>query len=209
MSNENAIQPNSSNAALSGKELELAQLRNWMVKVANESCQHSFAQLFEYFTQKITRFGFKQTGDENKAKEVLQETMMMVWQKAHLYNQDKGNVSTWVYTIARNICFDMGRKMGRSISMVGSDDIFEDFMEYQAGELENPEQDLDNNSLLEQLSKLPEQQQQVIKLVYLQDMSQAAVAEHLNLPLGTVKSRVRLGLIKLEQIINKESFGYE
>ncbi|MCE7631249.1 sigma-70 family RNA polymerase sigma factor, partial [Vibrio fluvialis] len=70
----------------------------------------AFAVVFHYFSPRLKQFVFKHLGNEQVALELVQETMATVWQKSHLFDGDKSSLSTWIYTIARNLCFDLLRK---------------------------------------------------------------------------------------------------
>ncbi|WP_299080631.1 sigma-70 family RNA polymerase sigma factor [uncultured Paraglaciecola sp.] len=173
------------------------QLCQWLDAVANIRDKNAFTELFKFFAPKIQRFARSKFSNEAQAHEVVQETMSNVWRKSHLFNQDKGAATTWVYTIMRNVTFDMLRKVQSNKEHNVSDDIWpisEDIVLE-----EEPFQDhLENRELLAVIEDLPESQQQVVKGFYFMEMSQEQLAEHLNLPLGTVKSRLRLALGKLK-----------
>ena len=88
-----------------------AEMSAYMVTVAEERCKASFAKIFGYFAPRLRSYALKQMGNEALAMELVQDTMSNVWQKAHLFNAEKGSPSTWIFTIARNIRFDMLRKL--------------------------------------------------------------------------------------------------
>lgn len=70
----------------------------------------AFAFVFRFYAPKLKQFAYKHVGNEQVAMEMVQETMATVWQKAHLYDGEKSALSTWIYTIIRNLCFDLLRK---------------------------------------------------------------------------------------------------
>jgi RNA polymerase sigma-70 factor, ECF subfamily len=185
------------------------KLHQAMIKVANHRDKKAFGVLFVYFVSRLFYFSLRYVGDPHNARDIAQETLAMIWQKASLFDQDKGSVTTWVYTIARNICYDMGRQQARRPLIVSSEDIYEDMMVQDWLLNDFQDLDLDKDILHRLVHQLPKNQSDVIELVYLHDMSQLAVAEHLQLPLGTVKSRIRLALNKLKQLTSKEMKGYE
>jgi RNA polymerase sigma-70 factor, ECF subfamily len=189
-------------------QLELIEA---MGKVANHRDKQAFGLLFVYYASRLFYFALKCTGDRQTARDVAQETLAMIWQKAHLYNQDRGALTTWVYTIARNVCYDLGRQKSRRPQLVSSQDVYEDYFEYQHDMEQDDHQDLniDKAILLRLVHQLPKEQCDVIELVYLHDMSQQRAAEHLQVPLGTVKSRIRLALNKLKEFTSKEMKDYE
>ena len=173
------------------------QLCQWLDSVAQSRDKHAFTALFEFFAPKILRIARNKFPNESQAHEVVQNTMSNVWRKAHLFNQDKGAATTWVYTVMRNVTFDMLRKIQGNKEDNLSDDIWP-IAENTVTESEVFEDHLANQNLSSVIEELPQAQQDVVKGFYFREMSQEQLAEHLNLPLGTVKSRLRLALGKLK-----------
>lgn len=180
------------------------QLCQWLNAVATSRDKAAFTHLFQFFAPKIQRIARSKFSNEAQVGEVVQETMSNVWRKAHLFDKDKGAATTWVYTVMRNITFDMLRKMKSNKEENLSDDIWP-IAESMSVE-ETPFDDhLENKQLLNVIEKLPEAQQKVVKGFYFMEMSQEQLASHLSLPLGTVKSRLRLALAKLKMQLGEEN----
>lgn len=182
------------------------ELQQWMVLVADKRCKASFAQLFRFFAPKAQRLCYKQLGQlqsEAVAAEAMQEAMTQIWRKAHLYHPDKGAVTTWVYTICRNVCFDMLRKVKNKPEINLADDIWP-LYEETVSDAEVFADHLSDKQLLTSVESLPEKQQQVVRGVFFQELSQEQLARQLNIPLGTVKSRLRLAMSKLKQELGDE-----
>jgi RNA polymerase sigma-70 factor (ECF subfamily) len=173
------------------------ELCQWLNAVASSRDKIAFTKLFEFFAPKIQRIARSKFPNEAQASEVVQETMSNVWRKAHLFNPDKGAATTWVYTVMRNVTFDMLRKIKGNKEDNLSDDIWP-IAESMTVEDESFDDHLENEQLLTVIKKLPEVQQEVVKGFYFREMSQEQLAVHLNLPLGTIKSRLRLALAKLK-----------
>ncbi|NOU50324.1 sigma-70 family RNA polymerase sigma factor [Pseudoalteromonas sp. JBTF-M23] len=171
-------------------------LSDALCKVASSRDKQAFATLFEYFAPKIKRFGIKQFGNEALAMELVQDTLTSVWRKAHLYHPDKGAATTWVYTVMRNASFDALRKMKSNKEEHFSEEIWPLLQDEQVVD-DGFADHLQDNKIKEHISKLPPAQQDVVKGVYFQQMSQEQLAEQLDIPVGTVKSRLRLALQKL------------
>ncbi len=180
-------------------------LADYLADVALSRDKRAFTELFKYFAPKIQRIATSKYGNDSLAAEVVQETMTNVWRKAHLFNADKGSPTTWVYTVMRNVTFDLLRK----IKAKKEDNLSDDFWPMlddssdiydndQGGEFSDH---LAKKAVLACIDKLPENQQSVIKGFYFMEMSQEQLAVHLDIPLGTVKSRLRLALGKLKQHI--------
>ncbi|EPZ8238360.1 RNA polymerase sigma factor [Vibrio fluvialis] len=165
----------------------------------------AFAVVFHYFSPRLKQFVFKHLGNEQVALELVQETMATVWQKSHLFDGDKSSLSTWIYTIARNLCFDLLRKQKGKEAHVLADDIWpSDFCPPDMVEHYAPEHEMLKEQVLKFLDTLPEAQQKVVRAVYLEELPHQQVAEMFNIPLGTVKSRLRLAVEKLRTSIDAE-----
>ena len=183
-----------------GNANEREQLQELMCRIVNRRDKGALAELFRVLGARIVAFAIRQVGDESTAKEVLQDTMLAVWQKGHSYDQDKAQVLTWIYTIARNRCFDIGRRRMSRPVLVSADEAYTDSLESE------PAAEMDDSSWSEELLRgaldgLPLPQRQAIALVYLKECSHQEAAEVLGIPIGTVKSRVRLGMQRLKDIL--------
>ena len=164
--------------------------------VAQSRDRAAFARLFAYFAPRLKAFMMKKGADPATAEDLVQETMIAIWNKAPLYVEGRGAVSTWVFTIARNLRIDrLRRENNHHYADIddydepsddpGSDELL---MDRQAGD-----------RLREALAELPEEQMEVIRLAYVDDLAQSEIASRLRLPLGTVKSRMRLAYGRLRQ----------
>lgn len=161
---------------------------------------------FSYYSPKLKQFVMKHVGSEQVALELVQETMSTVWQKASLFDGQKSSLATWIYTIARNLSYDLLRRQKGRDAYVLADDIWpEDYCPPDLVDHYAPEQDLLKEQVMKFLDRLPEAQQQVIKAVYLEEIPQQDVADMLDIPLGTVKSRLRLAVEKLRLSMDAES----
>ncbi len=179
---------------------ETKALSHALVLVATDRDKRAFKQLFEYFAPKIKRFGIKQFGGEAMALELVQDTMTSVWRKAHLYYPEKGAATTWVYTVMRNAAFDALRKIKNHREDQLSDAIWPMVDEaMQKSEDEEYGDHLLKNQIHKHLDKLPQAQRDVVTGVYFHDLSQEQLAVQLDIPVGTVKSRLRLALQKLRK----------
>ena len=130
-------------------------------------------------------------------EELIQEVMLKVWVKAAQYNPDKAAASTWLFTMARNTRIDMLRRQSRhNNEPLETEDI------WSTDEEESPvsvlQQHRNQNSIKEAVNKLPSEQAQIVKMIYMEGKTHSVVADDLQLPLGTVKSRLRLALSKMK-----------
>lgn len=186
------------------KEIDHKQLSEWLQAVANKRCKIAFTHLFKFFSPKIQRIARSKFPNECQANEVVQDTMNNVWRKAHLFDSSKGAATTWVYTVMRNITFDHLRKIQSNREDNLSDDIWPMVENAQTAE-DTFEDHLQSKQLLRVIETLPDAQKDVLKGFYLLEMSQEQLATHLNLPLGTIKSRLRLALAKLKVQLGEEN----
>ena len=172
-----------------------------MKRVAQQRDEAAFRQLFNEFGPRVKALLMRQGADVNTAEDLAQETLTTVWRKAHLFAEDKGSVSTWILTIARNLRIDRLRRevVWQEWSEDGygdvSDDPLPDDMVAQRQECE---------SVRRILALLPEDQVAVVRLSFISGLSHSEIAERLNLPLGTVKSRIRLAYQKIRGAIEGE-----
>lgn len=179
------------------KKIQHAELCQWLNQVGENRDKQAFTSLFKFFAPKIQQIARGKFPNEAQASEVVQETMSNVWRKAHLFDERKGAATTWVYTVMRNVTFDLLRKVKSNREDNLSDDIWP-MVDSEVSEEEEFQDHLAKNNLLAVIEKLPLNQQEVVKGYYFMEMSQEQLAAHLNVPLGTIKSRLRLALGKLK-----------
>jgi RNA polymerase sigma-70 factor (ECF subfamily) len=174
-----------------------------LIAVGNTQDTSAFDQLFVRFSKKIFAMGMKLTRNEQVAHDLVQEAMLTVWQKAPLYDLDRGTAQSWIFTLTRNRCFDMLRKQKRQPNTISADDIWPTegdgdavFVNEERGSLE-----VEIAQIERFYSDLPDAQQAVVKQIFVLDRTHEEAAKALQIPLGTLKSRLRLGVGKLRQLI--------
>ncbi|KPD23650.1 RNA polymerase subunit sigma [Idiomarina zobellii] len=174
-----------------------------LASIAETRSRAAFSELFRHFAPKLQSYATRQFGNEQTAMDLVQETMTNVWHKAHLFKPDKGSPSTWIFTIARNIRFDLLRKNKKRKDDISADDLWPILSE-QNDNLDDG-YSLDNDVLMQEISQyyaqLPDAQRVVIEKIYIEGKSQQEVSDALGVPLGTIKSRTRLALKKLKELI--------
>jgi RNA polymerase sigma-70 factor (ECF subfamily) len=161
-------------------------------RVRNEKDREAFVALFRHFAPRVKAFLMKSGANEGLAEECTQEVMATLWTKAHMFDPSRASVSTWVFTIARNRKIDALRRMKRPEP--------EDLP--WGPEAEPDQADVmtlrqESEKLAEAIASLPEKQRELIQRAYFGDLSHAQIAEETGLPLGTIKSRIRLALERL------------
>ncbi|NOH22996.1 sigma-70 family RNA polymerase sigma factor [Vibrio europaeus] len=175
-----------------------------MEKVKQQDKQ-AFDLVFSHFSPRLKQFTFRHMGNEQVALEIVQEAMATVWQKSALFDGSKSSLSTWIYTIARNLCFDTLRKQKGREAHIHSEDIWpNDYCPPDLVEHYSPETERLKQQIIKYLDILPEAQKKVVKAVYLEELPHQQVADMFDIPLGTVKSRLRLAVEKLRNSIEAE-----
>ena len=171
--------------------------------IAQSRCRTSYEQLFTFVAPKLLNFSRKQLRDESLAFEVVQETMLKIWLKAHLYDATKGAALTWIYSVARNVKFDLLRKTKHQQDWVQGDDLWPILHEeLDADKLPAEFHDIVSRELESAIDDLPPAQAEIVRMVCMHGASHQDVADALNLPLGTVKSRLRLALQKMKEALD-------
>jgi RNA polymerase sigma factor (sigma-70 family) len=172
-----------------GTETDWASL---LVSVRDHQDRTAFAALFRHFAPRVKGFLMKSGASAALAEEVAQDVMATLWQKAHLFDPARASVATWVFTIARNRRIDALRKSRRPEP--------EDLPwgpEPEPDQAEVFEAQQESARLGDALSQLPEKQRVLIERAFYGDLSHSEIAAETGLPLGTIKSRIRLALDRL------------
>lgn len=161
-------------------------------RIRDAQDQAAFAELFEHFAPRVKGFLMRSGADASLAEECAQEVLATCWHKAHMFDPARASVATWIFTIARNRKIDVLRKARRP----EPDDL-------GWGPEEEPAQadvlalQQDTERLGVALSELPAAQRELIEKAYFGDLSHSEIAVQTGLPLGTIKSRIRLALDRL------------
>ncbi len=184
------------------KAMDIPRLQQLIQQVAKERDRQAFEQLFEHYAPLLRAYSLaREPGAHLVADELVQDVLIKLWNKSHLYDPDKSNPNTWIYTLARNCRIDYLRRNGRYGNDVDGDQLFDSIEDESAGPFQATLEKRNAQQIHDGLNQLPTEQLQVLSKVYMEGKTQQEVALELNLPLGTVKSRIRLALQKLEIII--------
>ncbi|MEM5528163.1 sigma-70 family RNA polymerase sigma factor [Gammaproteobacteria bacterium AS21] len=173
-------------------KLEWADL---LTNIAQHQDKQSFSDIFNHFAPRIKAYILRLGLTESVAEELMQETMISVWRKASYYRKDKAAASTWIFTIARNISIDWMRskKYPQSLGDEWDDNLAVDSSADTQGE------DLIlRHQVSNILNTLPEKQAQVIYMSFYEGRAHSDISQRLGIPLGSVKSRIRLASIKFK-----------
>jgi len=163
-------------------------------RVAANGDVEAFRALFETYAPRVKSYMLRQGADPATAEELAQETLLAVWRKAGLYSGEKGSATTWIFTIARNLRIDRLRREVVWQPLPDNND-------EQPSEDPTPDEELSERERGEKvramLAQLPPDQSEVVNLAFIEGLSHSEIAHRLALPLGTVKSRMRLAYQKI------------
>ena len=178
-----------------------SELDELLVRVGRESDKAAFSALFSYFAPRLKSFLLRLGTDMQTAEELAQEAMIMVWRRAETFDPAQAGASTWIFTIARNKRIDRLRRDGRPLPDMTDPAIMPEQPEMGEQAVSRRE---DEDKIKAALKKLPEEQAKMIFAAYYEEKSHREIAEDSGLPLGTVKSRIRLALSRLRRQIDED-----
>ena len=159
----------------------------------------AFRELYSRFSQIVFNLVYRILKDRQEAEEVVQEIFLQVWNKAGSYDADRGALSTWIINISRNKSIDRLRKLGhRSQDTEINEERLNSKYDFSRI-IENREES--RKVLQEALDTLPQEQRIAIEMVYFEGFTHEETAQKLSEPVGTIKTRIRLGVMKLKQKI--------
>ncbi len=174
--------------------LDAAQLHS--IAVARDRA--AFAALFDSYAPRVKAYMMRKGQTAEQAEDLVQETMIAVWSKAGLYVPERGSVATWIFTIARNLRIDRLRREKTSL--------FTDLDGYDAESDDEPADEAlgrfqEESHVAAALAQIPEEQRNLLVLNYMEGLAQSEIAEKLQIPIGTVKSRMRLAYIRMRKLL--------
>ncbi len=170
--------------------------RALMARIAHDQDRAAFAALFGHFGPRVKAYLMRSGSDMESAEELSQEALMTVWRRAESFDPKQASVATWIFTIARNKRIDAFRRLNRPEL-----DPEDPALTPQA-ELE-PDEHLDevqkSKAIQEAVKTLPKEQAEMLRMAFFQDKAHSQIAEETGLPLGTVKSRLRLAIARMRK----------
>jgi len=174
-------------------------LEDLIVRVAGGHDRAAFALLFDHFAPRLKAFLLRQGTGASTAEELVQEAMLTVWRKAASFDPAQATASTWIFTIARNKRIDLLRRERRP-ELDPNDPLL-------VPESTSAERSLgarEEATLVRQaMTRLPPEQADLVRMAYFEDKVHTAIADETGLPLGTVKSRLRLALNRLAKLLKE------
>ena len=174
--------------------MENAKIIELIQKVAEERNEIAFSEIFDFIAPKINAYYLKNNLSIDQSEELTQEVLSTIWLKAGLFDPEKSKFITWSFTIARNKKIDFYRKNKKND--INEEDI-RDFL-YE----NNKSDDYEIESTIKNITQeLDENQKKLIKMSFFEQKSHKNIAAELEIPLGTVKSRIRATLNKMQKYL--------
>lgn len=168
--------------------------------------QQALEQLYDKYEKILYSFSYRMTRHKESSEEVVQEVFIKIWKGQGNFDSSEGKFSSWLLTMTRNAAIDLMRKLKEPQyefeerdSLVSEESSTEDLIEWKERGVQ----------LREAISALGEDQQKMIESFYFKGMTQRKIAEHFDLPLGTVKGRIRLALKHLRTALSEKEGGVE
>ncbi len=172
-----------------------------LASVARDQDRAAYSEIFGYYAPRVKSYLLRLGSDDAGAEEIAQDVMVTVWRKAHLFDRRQASVSTWIFRIARNRRIDVFRR-NRKPALDPDEPMI---LPAGAPAPEAGVEALDvENQVRKAMTDLPEEQLRLIQLAFYEGLSHREIAGKLDLPLGTVKSRIRLAFAKMKGRLDDE-----
>ncbi len=168
-------------------------------------------ELYSRYSRMAFALALRILNDAETAEDVVQEVFVRVWRQPGSYDATRGRFPTWLMSVTHNLCIDQVRKRKRENLSFDQEESQEklNFLAQNAASLEEEIwANIKRDSVRKALDQLPKEQKHLLELAYFGGYTQNEIAKATGQPLGTVKSRIRLGLIKLKDILQKSQLGY-
>jgi len=170
-------------------------------RVAAHGDRDAFRLLFEHFAPRVKGFLVKNGTNPDAAEEIAQTTLLTVWRKAAQFDPASAGAAAWIFTIARNLRIDSARQAARQAKVAASAERDETPEVADSPETMMTRRD-DVSRVTAALQRLSEEQSKVIRMSFIEEQPHSEIAERLGLPLGTVKSRIRLAMARLKDLLD-------
>lgn len=192
LSKSNKVTPRREREPVSQTKNDYSDETIWMLAVRDTRDRGAFAALFDHFAPRLKGFLIRSGASPQQAEEIVQDVMLTIWRKADIFDPHRAQVSAWIYQIARNRRIDIARKENRPMPEALKE---EPELEPDASQILGLEQE--TTQLKQALAALKPEQREVIEKAYLGELTHQEISMQTGLPLGTIKSRIRLGLQRL------------
>jgi RNA polymerase sigma-70 factor (ECF subfamily) len=179
-----------------------------LIGLITQGDSEALSELYDRYSRLVYSLALKTVGDRGAAEEITQDVFYRIWEKAGTYKQDQAKVSTWLTSIARYRSIDVLRRRGirPESSSIGWPDLSPGSIPSTDGREpeESAEKSLRGQRMQAAIAKLPVEQQQALAMAYYYGYTHSQIAEVLGEPLGTIKTRIRLGMRKLRKMLEQE-----
>ena len=175
--------------------MENEKLIDLVTKISKNRDERAFSELFDFLAPKINAYYLKNNLSFEQSEELTQEVLSTIWAKSNLFDPERSKFITWAYTIARNKKIDLYRK---TKSKKVEDEDIRHFL-YENNKIDDYEIGLSIDKIKQELD---ENQQKLLKMSFFEQKSHKKIAEELEIPLGTVKSRIRSTLNKMQKFLS-------
>jgi RNA polymerase sigma-70 factor (ECF subfamily) len=164
----------------------------------------ALAALYDRWVDRVYSIAAHVLGASDQADDVVEKTFSQIWKDAGRYNAERGSVAAWIVTIARSHALTLRRSEGRRMrhDEMRSQFAMDEGTITAASPLQNLVAGEDREAVEKAVSRLPEEQERVVRMTFFEGLSQVEIAERLEIPLGTVKTRVRLAFVKLRRTLD-------
>ena len=177
-----------------------------LLRLVGQGDRRSFEQLYERFSGVLFSVAYRMLKSQEAAEDVLQDVFVQIWKKAPLFDPSRGRPMTWAVTLTRNKAIDLmrsaQRRSGLQDIMQQEEEAFSRFEDRSS--FDAVASDEIWKLVRDAIGKLSKEQRQAIELAFFASMTQTEIAEHLDEPLGTIKARIRRGMLALREIIEPQ-----
>ena len=177
-------------------------LNDLVLAVARQRSRPAFAALFGHFAPRLKSYLMRLGAEAGQAEELVQDVMLQVWHRAETFDPAQANASTWVFTIARNKRIDAIRRERRPEIDLSDPALVPEPVEPADRSLETGQE---NARLNAAIGALPNEQAELLRLAYYEDKPHSTISAERGIPLGTVKSRLRLAVDRLRRLLREEA----
>lgn len=179
-----------------------------LLKAVARKDESALARLYDRYRHILFGLMMRILNNREEAEDVLQEVVIQVWRRAADFDERRGRPFTWLVTLARSRAIDRLRSLTarERVATASTREASEDISDADSDAFRSEQRGLVNSAL----AQLPEEQKHALTLAYFEGLTQSEIAARLGIPLGTIKTRMRSGLIKLRELLSgkNESFGF-
>jgi RNA polymerase sigma-70 factor (ECF subfamily) len=169
---------------------------SWIVAIATNRDREAFARLFDHYAPRLKAFLMRRGATAEIAEDLVQDVLLNVWRRAAQFDPARANASAWIFAMARNVRIDLVRRERRAEAFVKSEALFQDDADWPEDAAVVSERE---KLVRDAMTGLSTEQIEVVRLSFFEGFPHSEIAERLGIPLGTVKSRLRLAFARLRE----------